>query len=113
MTGRHWWEVWLQPNRDAIELANRFADTLRLAILERSLRFDNRHVVWIQARWRDLLSLPFSPVPITEIRRPVFVDTIEDLETDEQQEYVEDLGRPDADRGGLVDVRAVRVCLCW
>ena len=91
MTGRHWWEVWLQPNRDAIELANRFADTLRLAILERSLRFDNRHVVWIQARWRDLLSLPFSPVPITEIRRPVFVDTIEDLETDEQQEYVEDL----------------------
>ena len=44
MTGRHWWEVWLQPNHNAIELANRFADTLRLAILERSLRFDDETI---------------------------------------------------------------------
>ena len=91
LTGRHWWEVWLQPNCDAIALANRFAEALGLAILNRSLRFDNRHVVWMQARWQDLLSLPFSPVPITEIRHPAFVDTVEDLEMDEQQEYVEDL----------------------
>ena len=90
-TGIHWWEVWLQPNSDAVELARTFSAALELSILEQSLRFDNRHVVWIQARWDDLYTLPLSAVPVTELRRPIFVDTIEDLEVDEQHEYVGDL----------------------
>ncbi|WHU57326.1 S8 family peptidase [Trueperella pyogenes] len=35
--------------------------------------------------------LPFTSVPVTEIRRPQFIDTVEDLTIDEQTEYVEDL----------------------
>ena len=90
-TRKHWWEVWLQPNHDSIEMARRYARAMKLEIHDKSMRFDNRKVVWIRARWSSLLSLPFSPVPITEIRRPTFVDTIEDLDTDEQDELVEDL----------------------
>ena len=35
--------------------------------------------------------MPFTSVPLTEIRRPERVDTVEDLPADEQTEYVEDL----------------------
>ena len=90
-TGLHWWEVWLQPTDKALELASSFADEGKLQITERALKLDNRHVVWMRARWDDLSALLFSAVPVTELRRPTFVDTIEDLERDEQQEYIGDL----------------------
>ena len=67
-TGRQWWEVWLQPNSDAVEIAHRFASARQLSILEKSLRFDNRHVVWIQARWDELHALPSSAVLVTSVR---------------------------------------------
>lgn len=107
-TGREWWEVWLQPNPDAVDLADKFASARDLSILGKSLRFDNhRHVVWIQARWEELHALPSSAVPVTELRRPTFVDTIEDLGSDEQYEYVGDL----ADRIVAAHDEAPAVCL--
>lgn len=106
-TGRHWWEIWLQPTSDAIELAERFAAAANLRMAESRLRFDGRHVIWVQARWQDLLPLPFTVVPITELRRPQFIDTIEDLDLGEQMEYTEDL----ADRIYPADQASPAVCL--
>ncbi|WP_253281957.1 S8 family peptidase [Arcanobacterium phocae] len=37
--------------------------------------------------------LPFTPIPLTEIRHPEFIDTVEDLSIDEQTEYVADLAK--------------------
>ena len=89
--GRRWWEVWLRPESDAVPLARRYSETLGLRLAERSIHFDNRYVVWIEALWEDLRGLPFSAVPVTEIRRPALVDTVEDLDREEQYEYVDDL----------------------
>lgn len=105
--GRRWWEIWLRPEPDAVTLARQFAEALGLRLIDGSLSFDSRHVVWMQARWDDLASLPFSAVPVSEIRRPCLVDTVEDLERDERYEYVDDL----AGRIGYAGVEAPAVCL--
>ena len=78
-----------------------------LDLLASSLRFDSRYVVWLQARWEQLAGLPFSAVPVTELRRPSFVDTIEDLNQDEQFEYADDL----VNRVVYAGTRAPAVCL--
>lgn len=91
LTGSHWWEVWLRPDADAVDLAHEFANRAQLRSAPNHLRFDRRHVVWIEARWDQLQSLPFTAVPITEIRRPQFTDTVQDLDVGEQMEWTEDL----------------------
>ena len=105
--GRHWWELWLRPTPDALELAARYAAANNLRLSRSRLRFEGRHVVWIQARWSDLLQLPFTAVPITEVRRPQFVDTVEDLDRDDQFELAGDL----AGRVIAAPVDAPAVCL--
>ena len=89
--GLHWWEIWLRPDSDAVRLAEMFVDSLGLRLLNRSLRLDNRHIVWVQARWEDLHALTHSAVPVTEIRLPAFADTYEDLPESDQREYAVDL----------------------
>ena len=106
-TGRHWWEVWLRPDSDALATAQIYAETMGLDLLASSLRFDSRYVVWLQARWEQLAGLPFSAIPVTELRRPSFVDTIEDLNQDEQFEYADDL----VNRVVYAGTRAPAVCL--
>lgn len=105
--GRRWWELWLRPTPDAIQLIEQFAEIAGLRLLSDRLRFDARCVVWIRARWDDLLALPHTAVPLAEIRRPQFVDTIEDLDADDQLELIEDL----AGRVVEADVDAPVVCL--
>jgi hypothetical protein len=90
-SGQHWWELWLDPSQHSIESLRLFADTRGLRLLERSLALNDRVVVWLQATWSQLEVLPFTNVPLAEIRRPEFVDTIEDLLSEEQDEYVEEL----------------------
>ena len=90
-SGVHWWEIWLRPDDDAFEQAQRFAEAAGLRIVPSILRFGTRHVVWLRARWDDLLVLPFTSVPVAELRRPQFVDTVEDLDPGEQWEFVRDL----------------------
>lgn len=87
-----WWEVWLRPDAEAVDLAQEYARRAQLRIAPNYLRFDSRHVVWIEARWEQLLALPFTAVPIAELRRPKFIDTPEDLDLGEQMEWTEDLG---------------------
>lgn len=106
-TGVHWWEVWLRPDPDAVDLAQEFSTRAQLRIAPKHLRFDRRHVVWLRARWDELLALPFTAVPIAELRRPQFIDTIEDLDLGEQMEWTDDL----AGRVVPADAAAPAVCL--
>lgn len=105
--GRHWWEIWLRPTDDAIDLAQKFALAVGARVADRHLRLDNRHVVLIEASWADLSTLPISAVPVTEIRRPQLVDTVRDLPVEEQMEYVSDL----VDRITPADGQAPAACL--
>lgn len=90
-SGVFWWEIWLDRSHQGAETLQKFADTYKLKMLHRSLVFSDRAVVWIQASWRQLEILPFTSVPLAEIRRPTFIDSIEDLLPEEQDEYVTDL----------------------
>ncbi|MBB2925184.1 S8 family peptidase [Cellulomonas cellasea] len=90
-SGRHWWELWLEPTEDGLHLVRRFGDAYRLTVLEETLQLGNRIVAWISATWAELELLPFTAVPLAEVRRPHFVDTIEDLSNDEQDDYVIEL----------------------
>lgn len=90
-TGVHWWEVWLDPTNDGQESIKVFAERFGLRLLDRVLAFGDRTVVWLEASWDQLQALPFTRVPLAELRRPEFVDSIEDLPVDEQDLYVEDL----------------------
>ncbi|MFD6141658.1 S8 family serine peptidase [Promicromonospora sp. NPDC060271] len=89
--GRHWWELWLDTGQPNAELLEAFASTQQLRIVPRSVVFHDRYVVWIEATWDQLQVLPFTRIPVAEIRRPEFVDTVEDLHANEQNEYVLDL----------------------
>jgi hypothetical protein len=108
-SGRRWWELWLRPGADALALATRFAEAAGLRIAPSRLSFDNRQVMWIEGTWNELLPLPFTAVPIAEIRRPQFIDTIEDLDLEDQADWADDLaGRavpagPDAPAVCLLD----------
>lgn len=105
-SGRHWWELWLRPTPDAVDLVERFAAATDLQVAPSRLGFDT-HVVWIRARWSDLLVLPFTAVPLTELRRPQFVDTVEDLDLGDQLNLAEDL----AARLVAADESAPAACL--
>lgn len=89
--GNRWWEVWLRPTGDGPDLLRRYARLAEFVVSPRVLRLVDRNVTWVQATWSQLEALPFTAVPVAEIRRPEFVDTIEDLTLEEQQEYLDDL----------------------
>ncbi|WP_394253588.1 S8 family peptidase [Arthrobacter pityocampae] len=90
-TGVRWWELWLDATNPQIDTLDGFLDAYQLRKLTRSVVLRDRIVIWVEATWRQLEVLPFTRVPIAEIRIPGFVDTIEDLTVDEQDEYVQDL----------------------
>lgn len=89
--GKQWWELWLDPIDPDLHTLRAFAEGLKIKLLERALIFSDRTVVWIEAEWSDLEMLLFTQVPLAEIRRPSFIDTLLDLTVDEQGDYVEDL----------------------
>ena len=89
--GRVWWELWLHPTGDATEHLRTYASARRLRLSGRVLQFNDRTVAWINASWDELQPLPFTQVPVAEIRRPEFVDTVEDLDRDDQGELANDL----------------------
>lgn len=89
--GRVWWELWLHPTDDAVELLRGFAGNRGLRLASRVLKLSDRTVTWLHASWGELQPLPFTRVPIAEIRRPEFIDTIEDLDREDQAELADDL----------------------
>lgn len=90
-SGRHWWELWLDGNRMHVVDWERYVETCRLKARRSEFRLGDHIVVWVEASWEELQFLPFTSIPLTEIRRPQFIDTVEDLSVDEQTEYVKDL----------------------
>ncbi len=88
-----WWEVWLRPSEDGPNLLRRFAGSLSLSVSSHLLRLVDRDVMWVEATWEQLEVLPFTAVPVAEIRRPEFIDSIEDLSAQEQAEYADDLAQ--------------------
>lgn len=89
--GRRWWELWLDTTRPYHENIERFVETYDLRSIPRSIVLPGRRVIWVESTWSQLELLPVTSIPIAEIRHPEFIDTIEDLSTTEQDEYVEDL----------------------
>lgn len=92
-SGSPWWEIWLRPTTDGPDLLRRFAIAQNLEVSPRLLRLVDRTVMWVKGSWAQLEALPFTAVPIAEIRTPEFIDTIEDLTVAEQDEYVNDLAQ--------------------
>lgn len=88
---RQWWEIWLRREDDADALLQRFAIAQRLPIARARIELDQRIVRWVRGRWRDLEVLPATAVPVAEIRQGQFLDTVRDLDTEEQWELVDDL----------------------
>ncbi|NKY06359.1 S8 family serine peptidase [Cellulomonas hominis] len=89
--GMHWWELWLDTSQPALDVFDAFVAAQQLRTVPRAVSFRDRHVVWVHASWSQLQILLFSRVPIAEIRRPEFLDTVDDLHPHEQDEYVQDL----------------------
>lgn len=89
--GTRWWELWLESRtitpKDALAALERFG--IRTA--PRVTVLSERMVVWVEASWDALQFLPFTVLPLAEVRKPSFVDTIEDLTNDEQADWVDDL----------------------
>ncbi len=84
-----------------------YTEREQLRIAPTHLKLDRRHVVWIEASWDQLLPLPFTAVPVAELRLPQFIDTIEDLDFGEQSEWTDDL----VGRVVPADSAAPAVCL--
>jgi hypothetical protein len=89
--GTHWWELWLRPTDDGVNLLRAYAEVSQTTLADRVLRLTDRTVAWIEGTWNQLENLPFTAVPLAEIRTPEFVDTIEDLPREDQEELGEDL----------------------
>ncbi|MEJ3405853.1 S8 family peptidase [Rathayibacter sp. YIM 133350] len=89
--GLHWWELWLDAVQANHEIFDAFVATHNLRTVQRSISLRDRVVVWVEASWDQLQVLPFTRVPIAEVRRPEFIDSVEDLPTQGQDEYVDDL----------------------
>jgi hypothetical protein len=104
--GRHWWELWLDTASEDVDTVHGYAAAHELRLQSRSFRFRDRAVFWIEASWTELQLLPFTAVPLAEIRRPEFIETIEDLSSSEQGEYVLEL----AERVTAAEDDAPAVC---
>lgn len=105
--GSTWWELWLRAEDGNVESLRAFCDLHRVELLDRAIFIGDRLVTWVNAHWEQLQTMPFTSVPLSEIRRPEFIDTIEDLSIDEQDEYTEDL----AQRIVAANESAPAVCL--
>jgi hypothetical protein len=105
-TGTHWWEIWLRPTDEALETLRAYAEARQLDVTDRALLLNERTVVWLRSTWSALQDLPFTRVPVTELRRPEFAETIEELSREEQDELAEDL----VERVTPADERVPAVC---
>lgn len=90
-SGDVWWELWLRPTGEELTHLQTYASARGLLLSRRVLRFDDRTVAWLRGSWDSLQALPFTAVPLAEIRRPEIADTVEDLERGDQEELVGDL----------------------
>lgn len=85
-----WWEVWFakQPYEE-IEVVLRafFEDDS----FKHSLTINDTHIYLVKSKFSHLDPVLLCPVRILEIRKPSFINSIDDLEFDEQIEYIEEM----------------------
>lgn len=86
-----WWEIWLTPGAGSVERLEAYVAHHELRLADRVLRLNDRTVSWVHGDWAELERVPFTSVPVTEIRRPEFAETIEDLMREDRDELAEDL----------------------
>jgi len=89
--GKCWWELWLTPTDSSIERMREYAAARKLEMAPRFLVLNERTVAWVRSSWADLQDLPFTSVPLTEIRRPELIHSVGDLSRDDQEELAQDL----------------------
>ena len=89
--GTHWWELWFDSRTTTPQIVFAALAQFGIRAAPRATVLSERIVVWVEASWDGLQFLPFTVLPLAEIRKPSFVDTIEDLTRDEQDEWVDDL----------------------
>jgi hypothetical protein len=89
--GKQWWELWLVPGEDAVEALRLFAQNYNARVRKQVLVLSDRIVMWVETEWEVLSLLPFTNVPLAEVRKPQFIETVEDLTIEERNEYVEEL----------------------
>ncbi|QOQ39367.1 S8 family peptidase [Trueperella pecoris] len=92
-SGKQWWALWLDGSHEHVETWKGFVDAYELRARLSKYRFSDRLIVWVEASWEQLKILPVTSVPVTEIRRAQFIETVEDLSDDEQTEYIDDLSQ--------------------
>ncbi len=90
-TGPHVWELWLNASEDAEGLLRSWATRRNLVVHRTVTMFSGRIVVLLAAEWNTLSELPFTSVPLAEVRRASLVGSIEDLTREEQHDFVADL----------------------
>jgi hypothetical protein len=103
--GVGWWELWLASTMSSDDVLAALGK-LGIRAATRATVLSDRVVVWVHAAWGALQVLPFTSLPLAEIRRPSFIDTIEDLTRAEQAEWADDL----AARLAPADEDAPAVC---
>jgi hypothetical protein len=104
---KRWWELWLRPGPDSLGLLHTYAEAYQMRVLPQPFQLDAHVVVWVEGTWDNLSAMPYTSVPLTEIRRPQFIDTIEELSPVELQELTNDL----VERVVPAPDDAVAVCL--
>jgi hypothetical protein len=90
-SGEQWWELWLTPGEESTTQLRTFAAGRPIHVADRVLRLVDRTVAWVRSAWSELEVLPFTGVPLAEIRKPELADTVEDLSVEEQDELATDL----------------------
>lgn len=68
-----------------------WANRRRILVADEVLRLDQRDVFLVRCSWGELEQLPFTGVPIAEVRLAPVVDSVLDLEPAEQEALVRDL----------------------
>jgi hypothetical protein len=89
--GTFWWEVWIRRTDDGISRVAAWARTRQILMADEVLRLDQRDVILVRCIWGDLEQLPFTSVPVAEIRLAPTVDSVLDLVPGEQETLIRDL----------------------
>ncbi|OMG30300.1 hypothetical protein BKH35_03610 [Actinomyces naeslundii] len=86
-----WWDLWLENSRVDNELLQRVLAAFELEESQQRTRINDSLIVRVHATQKKIKHLIATPLPLTEIRAPSFIDSFDDLSFSEQSEYVLDL----------------------
>lgn len=89
--GRFWWELWIRRTNDGVDRLRAWASARQILIVDDLLRLDQRDVLLVQCSWGELEQLPFTAVPLAEVRLAPTADSALDLDSSDQDILLRDL----------------------